>query len=143
MWDGRDFMGAKMALILGGRTIVYKRDDIAAIPFPGLWDLPGGGREGAESPLDCAIREVAEEFGLIVDTAAVSFGRAYRDHRYTESFSYFFVAELDESCAGEVRFGDEGECWAIDPISDFLAPTDAVPHLQDRLRDWLACRNER
>ena len=64
MWDGGDFSGAKIAVITGTRILTYKRDNIPTIPFPGLWDLPGGGREGGEGPLDCALRELEEEFAL-------------------------------------------------------------------------------
>ena len=57
-------MGAKLALFVGARLLVLHRDDRPGLLWPGFWDLPGGGREGAESPLDCALRETREEFGL-------------------------------------------------------------------------------
>nr|WP_231692828.1 NUDIX domain-containing protein [Vibrio campbellii] len=31
--------------------------------YPNYWDLPGGGREGNETPEDCALRELKENSG--------------------------------------------------------------------------------
>lgn len=136
MWDGQDFHGAKIALVIGDGIIAYKRDDIPSIPFPGAWDLPGGGRESRESPTECAVREVEEEFGLRIDPSAVQFSRAYPD-RKSDGCSYFLVAELEAARLGEVTFGSEGERWTVMSIDEFLTHEGAVPHLQARLRDWL------
>ena len=43
-----EFSGAKTAVFLGSQLLVIQRDDIPDIPWPGRWDLPGGGREGDE-----------------------------------------------------------------------------------------------
>jgi 8-oxo-dGTP diphosphatase len=61
------FVGCKLALLDGERVLVYTRDDRPDIQFPGMLDLPGGGREGNESPEDCVLRELEEEFGLCSD----------------------------------------------------------------------------
>ena len=44
-----DFVGAKVALLCGDRILTYQRDTRPGLPWPGLWDLPGGGREMSES----------------------------------------------------------------------------------------------
>ena len=54
------FEGAKIALYLGDRLVVIQRDDRPDIPFPGFWDLPGGGREAGETPFECVRRECGE-----------------------------------------------------------------------------------
>jgi 8-oxo-dGTP diphosphatase len=59
-----DFTGAKIALLLDGHVLTYLRDDFPHLPWPAYWDLPGGGREGDEGPVDCALRELEEEFGM-------------------------------------------------------------------------------
>jgi len=61
---GLDFVGAKAALICGDRVLTYLRDDKPGLPWRGMWDLPGGGREGDETAEACLLREVEEEFGL-------------------------------------------------------------------------------
>ena len=60
------FGGAKIALLCDDRLLVYQRDDKPGIPWPGLWDLPGGGRENGETPLQCVQRETQEEFGVAI-----------------------------------------------------------------------------
>ncbi|MCO5066987.1 MAG: NUDIX hydrolase [Rhizobiaceae bacterium] len=140
MWDGRDFHGAKIALVMGDCLVTYKRDDIPTIPNPGLWDLPGGGREGDETPIFCAIREVEEEFGLTIDAATVEWCRPYSGTVGGAGFSYFLVAPLDRERLEDVRFGNEGERWEVMRITDFLNHHAAVPSLQSRLRDWIAAR---
>ena len=59
-----EFSGAKLALFLGQELLVILRDDRPDIPYPGHWDLPGGGREGDETPQACVLRETQEEVGL-------------------------------------------------------------------------------
>jgi len=46
-----DFIGSKLALMIGDRILVILRDDFAHITFPNVWDFPGGGREAGETPL--------------------------------------------------------------------------------------------
>ena len=52
------FDGAKLALYVGEKLAVILRDDTPGLPFADHWDLPGGGREGEETPLGCALRPV-------------------------------------------------------------------------------------
>lgn len=41
-----DFTGAKAALFCGASVLVCLRDEKPGLRWPGLWDLPGAGREG-------------------------------------------------------------------------------------------------
>ena len=59
-----DFVGSKAAFFCGDRLLCYLRDEKAGLPWPATWDLPGGGREGSETPQTCLLRELHEEFGL-------------------------------------------------------------------------------
>lgn len=136
MWDGRDFHGAKIALTFGERLVTYKRDNIPTIPSPGLWDLPGGGREGSETPVACALREVEEEFGLIIEPRTVRWCRPYAGAIAGTPCSYFLAASIDPERLDYVCFGSEGERWEPMRIRDFLDHAQAVPILQQRLRDW-------
>ena len=132
-WDGAPFAGTKLAALLGDSLLAYCRDDKPDIPFPGMIDLPGGGREGDESPAECVLRELAEEFGISIAADRLHYCRPYRLGDGA-SISHFFAVYLTESEIGAVRFGDEGQDWALMPVTDFVADTDAVP----QLRDWLA-----
>lgn len=68
-WKGGAFHGAKAAILIGDRLLVTLRDDFDWIDFPGHWDLPGGGREGDESPRETAARETREEVSLDLSRA--------------------------------------------------------------------------
>lgn len=131
------FSGAKIALLCDGQLLAYQRDDKPGIPWPGLWDLPGGGREGDETPLECALRETYEEFTLALDPAWVEQGKVYPGQGAGGLPTWFFVAHVAAPLFSQVRFGDEGQRWAVLGIDDFLRREDAVPHLQQRLRHWL------
>ena len=132
-----DFHGAKIALICGTDLIVYQRDRKAGIPFPGLWDLPGGGREGSETFEDCVCREVIEEFGIVIDPARFMWTRRYPSSVAAGSASYFIVAAITPAEVSAITFGEEGERWDMMAIDKFLNHPEAVSSLQARLADFL------
>lgn len=133
MWDGMAFSGTKIALVCGERTVAYLRDDKPEIPFPAMWDLPGGGREGGESPVECALREVEEEFGLTLSPADVVLVEKHRGVGDGPA-TYFCAMRIGDDDVAKITFGDEGQRWELMPISDFLRHKRAVPQLKDRLR---------
>jgi 8-oxo-dGTP diphosphatase len=55
-----------------GKILMQLRDDGRGkeIPFPNMWNFPGGLLEKSETPLEAAIREIKEEFELEIDPAA-------------------------------------------------------------------------
>lgn len=126
------FVGAKIAAMCGDGLLAYRRDDTPDIPFPDMIDLPGGGREGNETAGECVLRELAEEFGITLSTDRLHYDRQYRLSDGI-SISHFFAVHLTETEVAAVRFGDEGQDWALMPIADFIASDEAVP----RLREWL------
>jgi 8-oxo-dGTP diphosphatase len=132
MPDG--FTGAKLALFLGPRLLVYRRDDRPGLPWRGRWDLPGGGRERGESPLACVRRETYEEFGLILPPRALRYARRSPGRAGPV---WFFAARLPAAWAGRIRFGDEGQFWRLVHLGTFLTAPDAIPMLQARVRHAL------
>ena len=128
------FEGAKLALYIGVRLAVILRDDIDGIPFPGHWDMPGGGREGEEDPLSCALRETHEELGLTIPPRAVKWGHAFDAGSKRH---WLFVARVSSSVARHVVLGAEGQCWALMDEASFLTHPKAIPLQQGRLREYL------
>lgn len=98
------------------------------IPFPGLWDLPGGGREGHETPVACIRREVHEELGLCV--ASDHFNLFHHPSMHPVPGSMFFVASVTPQEWSAATWGTEGEDWRLMPAPDFVQRQDAVPHLR-------------
>jgi 8-oxo-dGTP diphosphatase len=133
MWDGSLFSGSKVALICGDSLIVYLRDEKPDIPFPGQWDLPGGGREGDEDPITCGLREIEEEFGLVLSRDAVEISQRHVSHAGGLD-TYFCVAHIDANDIARIQFGVEGQRWQLMRIAEFIAHPNAVPHLRDRVR---------
>ncbi|HEY9548556.1 MAG TPA: NUDIX hydrolase [Kiloniellaceae bacterium] len=133
----KGFSGAKIALTCGQRLVAYQRDVKPTIPWPGLWDLPGGGREGGETPEACALREVREEFGIALTPDRVHWRRRYPGALERQRVSYFLAAAISEAEIAAIRFGDEGQCWRMMSFAEFLAHPEAVAHLQLRFSDYL------
>ena len=129
-----EFTGAKTAIFLGPQLLVIERDNIPDIPWPGHWDLPGGGREGDESPVDCALRETMEEVGLCLGADDLIWSQSYpRPH----GFVWFFVAHLAASRAEDIRFGNEGQGWTLMTPDAYLEHPRNIPHFADQLRMYL------
>lgn len=137
MWDGGDFNGTKIALVCAGAVVAYLRDEKEGIAFPGIWDLPGGGREGGESPIACALREVEEEFGLRLGEDRVTSLHRHEGAAAGASPSYFCVAPITPEEISRIRFGSEGQSWLLMDAAEFVAREDAVPQLRSRLAEHL------
>lgn len=131
------FVGAKLALFLGDHLAVILRDDRPDIPWPGRLDLPGGGRDGDETPAQCALRETHEELGLRIAPDALCWAR-----RFTGSSGpvWFFAAHLTADRARDVVFGNERQGWRLMSPQDYLSDPLAIPHFQDRITLYLTER---
>ncbi len=138
-WEGAPFGGAKLALYLGDCLAVILRDAKPGLIFADHWDLPDGGREGNESPQDCALRECREELGLMVPPQAVLWGQSFEEGH---QIKWFFVARMPQDTASDVVFGDEGQRWRLMSEEEFIQHPRAVPAFQNRLKVWLDRRGE-
>ncbi|MEL7115221.1 MAG: NUDIX hydrolase [Pseudomonadota bacterium] len=132
-----DFSGAKLALLAKGHVLTLLRDNKPGIAHPNMWDLPGGGREGREEPLDCALRETFEEAHLRIAPQDITWRRIYRNPRAGGLAHWFFVATPGWLTLPPARLGTEGQELRWMQIDAFLSHDQAIPHLQDRLRDYL------
>lgn len=127
-----DFVGAKAALFCDGRLLTCLRDDHPGLPWAGLWDLPGGGREDAESPEDCLLRELGEEFGLRLPPSRLIWRRVFPSMLDASRHSVFFGGWLTVDEVASITFGDEGQEWDLMPVAEFLAHMGGVPEMQRR-----------
>lgn len=131
------FCGSKLAYIVDNTLLVYKRDEKPGLPFPGMWDFPGGGREGTETPEDCALRELYEEFSLQLSAERLIYRRQVPS-LIGNGEAYFFVVLGNQEEVGKIHFGEEGQYWKLMPIEHYLSDSEAIPALQQRLQDYLA-----
>ena len=132
-----DFTGSKIALICGDKVLTILRDDKDDIPCPNMWELPGGGREGNESPFECAAREVYEELGIHLDEDCLLWSKIYPSVIFKDKQSVFMVGQLRQEQFDNITFGDEGQAYKLMPVEEFLNSKQAVLQLQGRLRDYL------
>lgn len=128
-----DFVGCKAAFFCGPDVLTYQRDDRPDLRWAGLWDLPGGGREGDETPEECLLRELEEEFGLRLAPERLLWRRVFPSIMDAARLSVFFGGVLSDAEVARVRFGDEGQGWQMMPVAAFLAHEWAVPEMQRRV----------
>lgn len=127
-----EFVGAKAALFCDASILTYLRDDRPGLGWAGLWDLPGGGREGSESPETCLLRELEEEFGLRLSAGRLLWRRAFPSMIDPAKTSFFFGGRVGPEEIAAIRFGSEGQRWEMMPVADFVSHPQAVPDLQRR-----------
>jgi 8-oxo-dGTP diphosphatase len=127
-----DFVGCKAAFLRDADILTYQRDDRPGLGWPGLWDLPGGGREGVETPEACLLRELEEEFGLALGPERLIWRRVFPSMMDPARQSVFFGGVLTGDEVRAIRFGDEGQRWDMMPVATFVAHDRAVPELQRR-----------
>lgn len=126
---GLRWRGAKLVLTCGDQLLVLRRDDIPTIPWPGCWDLPGGGAEPGETPVECALRELREETGLVLDPARLTGGPRPLPHRPGRT-GWYYRAEITPAEAASVRLGDEGSELRLMRVAEFITHPLAVPHFR-------------
>ena len=132
-----DFTGCKIALLCGDSVLTILRDDKSSIPWPNMWELPGGGREGDETPFECVAREVYEELGIYLNEDCLLWSKVYPSMLYEGRQSVFMVGQLSQDQFDSITFGDEGQAYKLMNIEEFLTSSQVVPQLQGRLRDYL------
>jgi 8-oxo-dGTP diphosphatase len=131
-----EFTACKLAYIIDDKLLVYLRDDFAHIPFPGMWDFPGGLRERVETPEQCVLRELEEEFAIRLAESRLIYKKVDVNYNNTGN-SYFFVAKGEQEEVDAIIFSDEGQHWQLMNIAEFLEHPLAIDRLKNRLRDFL------
>jgi 8-oxo-dGTP diphosphatase len=131
-----DFDGAKVAILRRNQVLTLLRDDKPDIPWPNLWDLPGGGRDGDEDPIETATRELKEELGITLPEERIVFHHEALNE--AGKTIHFFLVLWDSLDPETIRFGDEGQSWMFMDALEFMDRHDVIPHHQKRLRLALA-----
>ena len=135
-----EFSGCKIALLCDDKLLTILRDDILTIPWPNMWELPGGGREDEETPFECVQREVFEELGLKLEEADILWVKEYQGMLDPDKTSIFMVGTITQEEFASIVFGDEGQAYQMMDVSQFLSDEKVIPQLQSRLRDYLEVR---
>lgn len=131
-----DFNGAKGFVFVGEKILCYRRDGKTTnLPFK--IDLPGGGREGNESPFETFRRETMEEFGIEIEKENIVYANTHQSIIEPNKQSYFIVAKLPKDFENRIVFGNEGLEFLLLDIEDYLSRNDVVERHKVRLREYL------
>ncbi len=76
-------------------VLLFLRDDIPDIPYPNMWDIPGGHVEDNETPEQCIIREMKEEMDLDLEDYRL-FSTIHFDGRH--EYTYWKKTNLNIEC---------------------------------------------
>jgi len=83
--------GASIIFVNDKRQILlFLRDKIPEIPYPNMWDVPGGHVERLESPEKCIAREMKEEMNLTLDEFEL-----FSQIEFEDRVEYTFWARAD------------------------------------------------
>ncbi len=129
--------GSGVILIDGeGRILLQQRDDDRGPAGYGRWVIPGGGREGTETPRETALREFEEETGVLLERLRFyrTFTREDVPDLFLTRWDLFFADDAVEEGRIEVREGLDFRYWRLDEL-DGLGMNPAT---RAALTDFLA-----
>ncbi|WP_424941611.1 NUDIX hydrolase [Aliiroseovarius sp. S253] len=133
-----DFIGAKLVLLIGGQLVTILRDDRPDIPFPDMWDMPGGGPEPGETPEDCVLRETFEELSLAILPDQLVWKQRFESPHVSGTYSWWFGAQLQGGVETQIQLGDEGQCWRLFAPEEWLSDPRAIAYFKPRVQAGLA-----
>lgn len=94
-------------------VLLLLRDNKETIPFPNMWDIPGGNIENDENPEETVKREMIEEMG-IKDLGKISLFKIFTSENLTD---YIFWKRLDINPAEiDLKEGQRIEYFDLDRI---------------------------
>ncbi len=71
-------------------VLLILRDDSPDIPYPNMWDIPGGHIEDGETPIECIIREMKEEIGTDINSCSL-----FKVYNFMDRTEYVFSIRMD------------------------------------------------
>ncbi len=117
--------GAKVLLVFNKKVLTILRDDKPDIPWPNMWDLPGGGQEEGETFEQTARREIEEELNIEV-TGLMSLGI----EQLEDIQAARFISYLTEEQFEQLKLGDEGQKFTFMNLGEISKRADFVPLLK-------------
>ena len=104
-----EFNGVKIALMFENSLVMILRDNRPGLRFAGMWDFPGGGKEGNETPEQCAIREIREELSINLSEKNIVFKKEVETMHDPNLKAFFMVAKITKEDVEKIKLGNEGQ----------------------------------
>jgi len=135
-----NFHGVKVAILVEDKLLLHLRDNKPGLFNADMWDFPGGGREGDETPEECAIREVEEEFCIKINQTSFIWKKVYPAQKDPNQNAYFMVAMVPKEAMQNIDLR-EGQKWKLFSLDDFFKRGNVIEALKDRFNDYLKSKN--
>ena len=132
-----EFHGVKVAILHQNKLLMILRDDKPGLFNANMWDFPGGGREGEETSIECAIREIKEELNIILSPESFIWEKAYPAQKDPQQKAYFLVAKLPDEIVDKIKLGEEGQRWKFMDQESFFERVDVIDAIKGRFKDYL------
>lgn len=134
-----EFHGVKIALLVQDKLLLHLRDNIPGLFNANMWDFPGGGREGSETPMACALREIHEELSIDLSPDAIIWQKEYPAMKDPTQQAYFMVAKLSEEMLSSIDL-TEGQKWELFTQKRFFEDPQVIGALKQRFQDYIDVR---
>ncbi len=131
-----EFHGVKVALLCEDKLVMHLRDNKPGLFNANMWDFPGGGREGDETPQECAAREVREELGINLNPNSFIWEKDYPAQKDPSQKAWFMVANISKTDVEKIAL-TEGQRWDLFDQKAFFEKEDVISALKDRFNDYL------
>lgn len=120
--------GVHVLLERSGKVLMMRRAGTGF--FDGMFSLPGGHVEPGESLRETAIRELAEETGLVVMPPLLDYVGVVHRMSDTNRIDFFLRAK---SWQGEAVIREPHKCDRLDWMSVAELPEHTVPYIREAL----------
>lgn len=135
------FHGVKGLIRVADKIIVVRRDT-KTMKYQLQLDLPGGGREGNESPFETLKREIRETLGINLGPDDIAFSVRYDNPSGHAQDTFFLVTKELTLDPHKINFGEKGLMYSFMTMHEFIKRPDAVEKQKGRIINYLNCAME-